>query len=243
MESIMPYFEMTKDIDIKELGKKTAAYKAAEYIKQGMIVGLGSGSTVYHVIIRIGELVKEGLEIKCVSTSSSTSSLANQHGIELIELSETDSIDLTIDGADEIDPQLCGIKGGGGALLFEKIVALNSKRNIWIADSSKLVNTLGKFPLPVEVIPFGHRRVFRILEDMNLNPVIRKKDESEYKTDSGNLIMDLSIGVINEPSKLDKELKLINGVVETGIFCGIADMAIIADGESVEILVRSQQGA
>lgn len=235
----MPYFEMTKDIDIKELGKKTAAYKAAEYIEQGMTVGLGSGSTVYHVIVRVGELVKEGLEIKCVSTSSSTSSLANQHGIELIELSETDSIDLTIDGADEIDPQLCGIKGGGGALLFEKIVALNSKRNIWIADSSKLVDTLGKFPLPVEVIRFGHRRVFRILEDMKLNPVIRKKGESIYKTDSGNLIMDLNVGAINEPAELDKELKLINGVVETGIFCGIADMAIIADGEAIEVILRS----
>jgi ribose 5-phosphate isomerase A len=157
----MPYFEMTKDIDKKELGKKTAAYKAAEYIKQGMTVGLGSGSTVYHVIIRVGELVRDGLEIKCVSTSSSTSNLAKENGIKLIGLDETDSIDLTIDGADEIDPQLCGIKGGGGALLFEKIVALSSKRNIWIADTSKLVDTLGKFPLPVEVIPFGHRRVFR----------------------------------------------------------------------------------
>lgn len=235
----MPYFEMTKDIDKKELGKKTAAYKAAEYIKQGMTVGLGSGSTVYHVIIRIGELVRDGLEIKCVSTSSSTSGLANHHGIELIELSETDSIELTIDGADEIDPQLCGIKGGGGALLFEKIVALSSKRNIWIADTSKLVDTLGKFSLPVEVIPFGHRRVLHILEDMKLNPVIRKKDGSIYKTDSGNLIMDLSIGAISDPGRLDKELKLINGVVETGIFCGIADMAIIADGEAVEVIVRS----
>lgn len=239
MESIMPYFEMTKDIDKKELGKKTAAYKAAEYIKQGMTVGLGSGSTVYHVIIRVGELVRDGLEIKCVSTSSSTSNLAKENGIKLIGLDETDSIDLTIDGADEIDPQLCGIKGGGGALLFEKIVALSSKRNIWIADTSKLVDTLGKFSLPVEVIPFGHRRVLHILEDMKLNPVIRKKDGSIYKTDSGNLIMDLSIGAISDPGRLDKELKLINGVVETGIFCGIADMAIIADGEAVEVIVRS----
>jgi ribose 5-phosphate isomerase A len=235
----MPYFEMTKDIDKKELGKKTAAYKAAEYIKQGMTVGLGSGSTVYHVIIRVGELVRDGLEIKCVSTSSSTSNLAKENGIKLIGLDETDSIDLTIDGADEIDPQLCGIKGGGGALLFEKIVALSSKRNIWIADTSKLVDTLGKFSLPVEVIPFGHRRVLHILEDMKLNPVIRKKDGSIYKTDSGNLIMDLSIGAISDPGRLDKELKLINGVVETGIFCGIADMAIIADGEAVEVIVRS----
>lgn len=230
---------MATDIDRKDLGKKTAAYKSAEYIEQGMIVGIGSGSTVYHVIVRVGELVKEGLDIKCVSTSSSTSNIASQHGIKLIELNEIDSIDLTIDGADEIDPQLCGIKGGGGALLFEKIVALNSKRNIWIADSSKLVDTLGKFPLPVEVIPFGHRRVFRILEDMKLNPVIRKRGESIYKTDSGNLIMDLNIGAINEPAGLDKELKLTNGVVETGIFCGIADMAIIAEDEAIEVILRS----
>lgn len=234
----MPYFEMTKDIDKIELGKKTAAYKAAEYIEQGMTVGLGSGSTVYHVITRIGELVKEGLDIKCVSTSSTTSSLANQHEIKLIDLSETDSIDLTIDGADEIDPQLCGIKGGGGALLFEKIVALNSKRNIWIADSSKLVETLGKFPLPIEVIPFGSQRVFRILNEMNLNPVIRKKDNQVYKTDSGNIIMDLNTGAISDPQVLDRELKLISGVVETGIFCGIADMAVLADGENIRILVK-----
>jgi ribose 5-phosphate isomerase A len=178
------------------------------------------------------------LDIKCVSTSSTTSSLAKECGIKLIELSETDSIDLTIDGADEIDPQLCGIKGGGGALLFEKIVALNSKRNIWIADSSKLVETLGKFPLPIEVIPFGSQRVFRILNEMNLNPVIRKKDNQVYKTDSGNIIMDLNTGAISDPQVLDRELKLISGVVETGIFCGIADMAVLADGENIRILVK-----
>jgi ribose 5-phosphate isomerase A len=229
---------MNSMCNIKELGKKSAANKAAEFVENGMTVGLGSGSTVYYAVIRLGELVKDGLNIKCVSTSSSTSELAKECGIKLIRLEEIGSIDLTIDGADEIDNELNGIKGGGGALLFEKIVALHSKRNIWIADSSKLVETLGQFPLPLEVIPFGHERVLRILSEMNLNPVVRTKDNQVFKTDSGNITIDLNTGPIKDPHSLDKELKLITGVVETGIFCGIADMALLADGENIRILVK-----
>mgnify|MGYP001160650156 CR=1 FL=1 len=225
--------------NIKELGKKSAANKAVEFVEDGMTVGLGSGSTVYYAVIRLGELVKEGLNITCVSTSSTTTALAKECGIKLIRLDETNSIDLTIDGADELDSQLNGIKGGGGALLFEKIVALYSEKNIWIADSSKLVDTLGKFPLPLEVIPFGHERVFRILNEMDLNPVIRIKDNQIFKTDSGNIIIDLNTGSIKDPQALDKELKLITGVVETGIFCGIADLAVLAEAENIRILDKT----
>lgn len=224
---------------IKELGKKSAASKAAEFVESGMTVGLGSGSTVYYAVVRLGELVRDGLNVTCVSTSSITTSLARECGIKLIRLEDTSTIDLTIDGADEIDSHLNGIKGGGGALLFEKIVALYSEKNIWIADSSKLVKTLGKFPLPLEVIPFGHERVLRILDEMKLNPSVRMKDNQVFKTDSGNITIDLNTGEINDPQSLDKELKLITGVVETGIFCGIADLAVLAEGENIRILDKT----
>ncbi|HMQ69513.1 MAG TPA: ribose 5-phosphate isomerase A, partial [Ignavibacteria bacterium] len=150
-----------------------------------MIVGLGSGSTVFFTIKKLGELVSAGLNIKCVSTSSSTTRIAQESGIEIITLDSVNEIDLTIDGADEVDREFNGIKGGGGALLFEKIVALYSRKNIWIVDSEKLVHQLGKYPLPVEVIPFGHKRVFEIMRGSDLNPVIRKKADEIYYTDSG----------------------------------------------------------
>ncbi|MBX7041454.1 MAG: ribose-5-phosphate isomerase RpiA [Ignavibacteria bacterium] len=222
--------------DYRELGKRSAAYKAAEFVETGMTVGLGSGSTVYYAVARLGELASEGLKITCVSTSAATTRLALDCGLDLTGLDEITSIDLTIDGADEIDSNLNGIKGGGGALLFEKIVALFSKKNIWIADSSKLVDVLGKFPLPVEVVPFGYKRVFSILELMKLNPVMREKEEAYYLTDSRNFIIDLHAGKISDPEGLDREIKLISGVVETGIFFNIADSAVIADGDAVTIL-------
>jgi ribose 5-phosphate isomerase A len=227
---------MNNESDLKELGKRAAAHRAVEFVHSGMTVGLGSGSTVYYAVLRLGELAREGLDITCVSTSSSTSKLAAECGLKLIGLDDAEFIDITIDGADEVDSHLNGIKGGGGALLFEKIVALYSKMNIWIADSSKLVSTLGKYPLPVEVVPFGHKRVFRIMEEMKLNPDIRIRDNSVYRTDSNNLIFDLHIGQIDDAARLDKELKLINGVVETGIFCNIADLAVLAEGENIKIL-------
>jgi ribose 5-phosphate isomerase len=136
-------------------------------------------------------------------------------------------IDITIDGADEADRSFNGIKGGGGALLFEKIVALSSKVNIWIIDSKKLVDKLGKFPLPVEVIPFGYKKVFEKLKAMNLNPVLRKKDNEMFFTDSGNYIIDLQSEGIDEIEKSDRDLKLITGVIETGLFIGIPDKIII----------------
>lgn len=220
----------------KNAEKKAAAERAVEFIKEGMTVGLGSGSTVFFAIKKLGELVRAGLDIRAVSTSDGTTQLAQSEGINLISIDESSEIDLTIDGADEVDRSFSGIKGGGGALLFEKIVALSSKKNIWIVDSAKLVDKLGKFPLPVEVIPFGHKRVFKIIEEMKLNPVIRKKGNDLYFTDSGNLIFDLHIGEIIDPVKINKELKLINGIVETGLFINIADIVIVGKNNSTEIL-------
>ena len=203
-----------------------------------MTVGLGSGSTVFFAIKKIGELVRAGLNIRAVSTSDATTQLAQSEGIKLISIDDAGEIEITIDGADEADSSFNGIKGGGGALLFEKIVALSSKKNIWIIDSAKLVDRLGKFPLPVEVIPFGYKRVFKIIDEMKLNPVIRKKNDDLYFTDSGNLIFDLNIGEIKDPVKLNEELKLINGIVETGLFINIADTIVVGRSNSSEIIIK-----
>lgn len=222
----------------KNIEKKAAAERAVDFVKDGMTVGLGSGSTVFFAIKKIGELVRAGLNIRAVSTSDATTQLAQSEGIKLISIDDAGEIEITIDGADEADSSFNGIKGGGGALLFEKIVALSSKKNIWIIDSAKLVDRLGKFPLPVEVIPFGYKRVFKIIDEMKLNPVIRKKNDDLYFTDSGNLIFDLNIGEIKDPVKLNEELKLINGIVETGLFINIADTIVVGRSNSSEIIIK-----
>jgi len=219
----------------KNIEKKVAAERAVDFVKDDMTIGLGTGSTVFFSIMKIGELVRAGLNIKAVSTSDATKQLSESEGINIISIDDAGEIDLTIDGADEVDRSFNGIKGGGGALLFEKIVALSSKKNIWIVDSAKLVNKLGKFPLPVEVIPFGYKRVFKIIEEMKLRPVIRLKGDDLYFTDSGNLVFDLHIGEINDPVKLNEELKLINGIVETGLFINIADIVVVGRNNSTEI--------
>lgn len=225
---------MTKED--RDIEKKSAAEKAAEFVKDGMVIGLGSGSTVYFAIKKLGELAKSGLNFKAVSTSDSTTQLAQSAGIKLISIDEAEEIDLTIDGADEVDKNFNGIKGGGGALLFEKIVALSSKKNVWIVDSGKSVDKLGKFPLPVEVVPFGYKRVFQILKERNYNPVLRKKEIGLYFTDSGNFIFDLHLNEIQNPQMLNDEIKLINGVLETGLFINIADTIIVGRSNSTEIL-------
>ena len=219
----------------KNIEKKVAAERAVDFVKDDMTIGLGTGSTVFFSIMKIGELVRAGLNIKAVSTSDATKQLSESEGINIISIDDAGEIDLTIDGADEVDRSFNGIKGGGGALLFEKIVALSSKKNIWIVDSAKLVNKLGKFPLPVEVIPFGYKRVFKIIEEMKLRPVIRLKGDDLYFTDSGNLVFDLHIREINDPVKLNEELKLINGIVETGLFINIADIVVVGRNNSTEI--------
>ncbi len=220
----------------KDTEKKLAAEKAVEFIEDGMTVGLGTGSTVFFAIKKLGERVKEGLKIKTVSSSNASTDLARSFGIEPVSIDDAGVIDINIDGADEADRSFNGIKGGGGALLFEKIVALNSGKNIWIIDSEKLVSQLGKYPLPVEVIPFGYKRVFEIMN--KYNPAVRMKADGFYKTDSGNFIFDLHLNKIEEPQSLDAELKQITGVVETGLFIGIADTIITGRKDGTEIFIK-----
>jgi ribose 5-phosphate isomerase A len=219
--------------------KQLAAEKSVEFIKDGMTLGLGTGSTVFFFVNKLAQLVKQGLEVKCISTSNHTSELARRLGIKLVNWDAVDHIDLTVDGADEVDKNLNGIKGGGGALLFEKIVAKASDKVIWIVDSTKFVKKLGKFPLPIEVIPFGSNILFKLFMEEGFNPVIRKKDKKNYITDSGNFIIDLHLNKIVDPVILEKKLKLISGVVETGLFNNIADLVIIGKNNSTEIIKRA----
>ncbi|MDF2662468.1 MAG: rpiA, partial [Paenibacillus sp.] len=170
--------------------KKIAGERAVDYVRDGMIVGLGTGSTVYWTLSRLGEKIKQGLSVQAVATSVQTESLAKEFGIALIPFSKVESIDLTIDGADEVDPEWNLVKGGGGALLREKIVADASKRLIIVADESKLVRHLGKFPLPVEVVKFGFEWTMRRLSGLGCSVKPRLSGDNPFVTDNGNFIVD-----------------------------------------------------
>ncbi len=221
--------------------KKIAAEYAVNYIEDGMIVGLGTGSTVAFMLNKLSERVKAGLNITAVSTSAATTKLASSMGIQISKLSEVEELDLTIDGADEVDENLNGIKGGGGALLYEKIIAANSKKNIWIVDSTKLVKTLGKFPLPVEVVQFGSTHLCVKLENKGFRPTLRMKGSSRFITDNNNYIIDLKMEEISDPIGLDTKLKSFAGVVETGLFYNIADMVIAGIGNKVKIFNKKKR--
>ena len=211
--------------------KKVAALEAVKYIKDGMTVGLGTGSTAFFMIEAIGEMVRNGLEIKAVATSYETEKLAKKLGINVITLAEAKRLDVTIDGADEVDGQFQLIKGGGGALLREKIVAHNSDFNIIIADSSKQVSRLGKFKLPIETIPFATQLIIKELEEMNLHPVQRMRGTDDYKTDENNDIVDVDIWNTDvKLTDLEHQLKNIPGIVETGLFLTSTDLVIIGKG-------------
>lgn len=221
--------------------KQLVGEKAATFIEDGMIVGLGTGSTATFMVKALAERVKkENLSIVCVSTSKVTEELAKSLGLHTKNLAEVDEIDLTIDGADEISPDFHGIKGGGGALLYEKIVATNSKKNIWIVDDSKLVDTLGKFPLPVEVVPFGSEHLFAKFLEKGYEPEYRKDEAgNKFITDSDHLIIDLYLDKIEDPKLLASELIHEVGVVEHGLFIDIVDQIIAGttDGE-IEIQTK-----
>lgn len=222
--------------------KKMVGYKAAEFIKEGMTVGLGTGSTAYYMVEALGKRVnEEGLSIVGVTTSNRTTEQATELGIPLKNIDEVDEIDITIDGADEISDDYQGIKGGGGAHLFEKVVANHSKEVIWIVDASKRVSKLGAFPLPVEVVSFGSGQLFRLFEEKGLNPSYRKEDSGEkFVTDSGNYIIDLQLDVIEEPHALERWLDSLTGVVEHGLFLDTVTKVIIGteDGPIVQDVKR-----
>ncbi|MCW8822973.1 MAG: ribose-5-phosphate isomerase RpiA [Ignavibacteriaceae bacterium] len=221
--------------------KQIAAEYAVDYVEDGMIVGLGTGSTVAFMLNKLSQRVKTGLTIKAVSTSAATTKLATTLGIKISKLNEIDEIDLTIDGADEVDENLNGIKGGGGALLYEKIVASISKKNIWIVDSKKLVKTLGKFPLPVEVVQYGSSHLFKEFEKKGYKPGFRNVGKNRFITDSNNYIIDLRMDRIEDPSVLDIKLKSYPGVVETGLFYNVADLVLAGIGDSVKVINKKKR--
>ncbi|HMC84139.1 MAG TPA: ribose-5-phosphate isomerase RpiA [Chitinophagaceae bacterium] len=209
--------------------KKLAGSSAVKYVQPGMTIGIGTGSTVYWFIQELAMLIKQGMTCNCVPTSKETDLLAKQMGIPMLTLNDVARIDVTIDGADEIDPQLRLIKGGGSALLQEKMVAAASDELIIIADSSKLVKQLGVFPLPVEVIPYGWKQVQqRIQSAYNIQALLRMKDNKPLITDHGHNILDCHFGEIKDADQLTIQLNTIPGVVENGLFINMAQLAIIA---------------
>lgn len=221
--------------------KQIAAEYAIDYIEDGMIVGLGTGSTVAFMLNKLSQRIKAGLNITAISSSAATTKLASSLGIKISMLSDVDEIDLTIDGADEVDENLNGIKGGGGALLYEKIIASNSKKNIWIVDSTKLVKTLGKFPLPVEVVQFGSTHLCVKLESKGYKPTLRLNEATRFITDNNNYLVDLRIEKIEDPAGLDIKLKKFAGIVETGLFCNVVDTVIAGIGNKVEVINKKRE--
>jgi ribose 5-phosphate isomerase A len=217
--------------------KQLAARAAVQLVESGNIVGLGSGSTATHAIRFLAERVREGLKIVGIPTSQKTKQLAEQLGIPLADLEEHPQIDIDIDGADEIDPQLNLIKGGGGALLREKIVASASRRFIVIAESTKQVARLGKFPLPVEVIPFAESVIQIRIEALGAQVSLRRYAYGNpYTTDEGHHILDCNFGEIADPRKLAQKLRSMPGVVEHGLFIDMAEMAFVGnDGRVVQL--------
>jgi ribose 5-phosphate isomerase A len=230
----------------KEAAKKNAANAAVQHVKDGFIVGLGSGSTAAYAIEAIGEKVKlEGLTVLGVPTSYQAFLLAVQHGIAVTTLEEHAVIDVTIDGADQIDPNLNLIKGMGAALAREKIVASSSKLNVIIADESKKVQALGEHnqPVPIEVLPFAIALVKRSIEEVGGKPSLREGNGKvgPVITDNGNAIIDANFGIIVDAAKLELKLKMIPGVVETGLFVGLANIAYVGTASAVKTIERKRK--
>jgi ribose 5-phosphate isomerase A len=218
-----------------ETEKEGAGRAAAKLVSDGDIVGLGTGSTAYFAVIALGERVKAGLKIIGIPTSIKTGDLARSVGIALTTLDEHPEIDITIDGADEIDPKLNLIKGGGGALTREKVVAFASRKMVVVADSGKVVPVLGKFPLPVEVIAFARTVVERKIVALGGSPKLRTRpDGSPYLTDNGNQILDCNFGKIADAPALALALSAVPGIVEHGLFVGLAKLALVGRGDRVE---------
>jgi ribose 5-phosphate isomerase A len=224
--------------DARDHEKRVAARAAVDHVQPGMIVGLGTGSTAAHVVALLGERVRAGLDIRGVPTSDATRLLAERAGIPLVALDEVEAVDLTIDGADEIGRGLALIKGGGAALLHEKIVWSASRRTIAVGDMSKLVERLGAFPLAVEVIPLGHRHAARRIEALGARVTRRERLGSAYVTEEGNWILDCAFGSITDPAALAAKLDAITGVVEHGLFVGLASIAIVGVGEEARVIER-----
>lgn len=235
---------MTATLSPIDQAKYVAARRSVYFVEDGMRVGLGTGSTAVFMVRALAEMVREeSLRIRCAATSASTAELAREVGLDVHELSDLRWLDVTIDGADEVDPNLNLIKGGGGALLMEKIVATASDHMVVIADPSKSVNTLGRFPLPVEVIPFGWQTTQGLIEELlasldvgGRKIVLRQTGDDVFATDQGNVILDLHLERIGVPSQLAMVLNQVPGVVENGLFLNMCDTLIMGKSDgTVEV--------
>ena len=232
---------MANDPKTLDLEKAAAARASLRFVRDGMTLGLGTGSTAAHVVRFLGEQVRAGLKVRGIPTSVHTGELATSLGIPLTTLDETQEIDVDIDGADEFDPQLHLIKGGGGALLREKIIASASRQVVIIADSSKQVAVLGKFPLPVEVIPFAQALVAKKIAALGAGVKPRKNAQGNiFVTDEGHHILDCAFGQIPDPPALARKLSDMPGVVEHGLFINLASVVLCANGENVTEFRRKQ---
>jgi ribose 5-phosphate isomerase A len=218
--------------------KKAAALKAVDFVRDGMVVGLGTGSTAKHLVIALGEKVRAGMTLRGVPTSQETAVLARQSGIPLIDSENRWEIDVAIDGADQVDPGFNLIKGGGGALLKEKIVAASARQFIVLVDHTKQVPVLGgSFPLPIEIVPFGWGSTAREIERLTKSPVVlRERNGTPFKTEAGNLIVDVHLARIEQPADLEIALNQIPGIVETGLFVGRTDILIVGKASGTETL-------
>jgi len=209
--------------------KKIAGIKAAEFVTDGMVVGLGTGSTAYYFVEEIGRRIKEeGLQITAVTTSSVTTNQAQ-------------GLNIPLKSSDEVDRQFNGIKGGGGALLMEKVVATPTKQYIWVVDESKMVEKLGAFKLPVEVVQYGAEQVFRRFEKAGYKPSFREKDGQRFVTDMKNFIIDLDLGLIEDPIAFGRQLDLQVGIVEHGLFNQMVDKVIVAGQAGVQVLTSTKR--
>ncbi len=226
---------MAKTVDQQ---KAAAARKAVDLVRDDMVVGLGTGSTAAHAVRALGERVRGGLRIQAIPTSKATEALAREVGIPLIGFERTTRLDLTIDGADEVDADLSLIKGGGGALLREKIVAAATDHVVIVVDAAKVKERLGAFPLPVEVVPFGWQVVAERIQSMGGRPSLRKgKDQQPFVSDEGHWILDCAFGTIEEPGTLARDLHEIAGVVEHGLFLNLARTVLVGrDDGTVDTL-------
>ena len=226
-----------------DIAKINAAAAALDYVSDGMQIGLGTGSTAAHFVRLLGERVKKGLQVVGVPTSEATGKLAREVGVPLMPVERVGALDLCVDGADEIDPQFRLIKGGGAALLREKIIASAAKHFVVIADESKMVETLGAFPLPVEVTPFGFtltaQRIYGVLKATGCkgrDATLREKDGKPVVTDGGNYLIDCKCEAITDPQALAFSLKTITGVVDHGLFLGMARTVILGKQKGADVL-------
>ncbi|GAB4073015.1 ribose 5-phosphate isomerase A [Barrientosiimonas marina] len=220
--------------------KKNAGESSVDLIQNGMTVGLGSGSTVYWMLKQLGERAANGLDVKGVPSSQQTKGWAEAFGVPLTDFAHVKRLDLAIDGADEVDPQWQLVKGGGGALVREKIIAASANSLIVIIDESKTVSQLGAFPLPIEVVPFGWETTAERITETGVEPVARRNDAGElFVSDNGNYIVDCHFGTIREPRALEKQINQLTGVVETGLFTDMANNVIVGYPDRTETFGHS----